>query len=455
MHRSRFLAKTTALSVVGVLAALPAFAQTGQQQQIEQLMQQLEIQKKMMDNISRELEQVRAEQAKQTKPTATGGDVEVTTKGGIGVQSKDGNFSFKINGRVQTDYTSYTRDKTELGDGTEFRRVYLSGAGALWDWEYKIEADFANDGVALQDVYLAYRGLKPVTLTVGHFKQPFSLDQLTSDTNVAFMERALPDIFAPGRLISVGANTNGGNWTLAATGGSGSASNDVANEGDEGYALTARATFAPVHEATEVIHLGGAVTWKNPQDEAIRIRQRPESHLTATRFVDTGTIPGKVDDVLTYGAELATVYGPLSLQGEYMGSSVSRAALSTLDFKGWYALVSFFPTGESRKYEANKGIFGRVVPTRSLEDGGFGAWEIALRYSAIDLTDKDVTGGGEKNITLGLNWYANAHVRFLVNYIWVNTDNQATGSSGPLLPGETFRGDDDPRIFMLRAQVDF
>jgi len=87
-------------------------------------------------------------------------------------------------------------------------------------------------------------------------------------------------------------------------------------------------------------------------------------------------------------------------------------------------------------------------------DGGIGAWEIAARYSTLNLTDSGVRGGGEKDITVGLNWYATSNVRFMLNYIKVNTDNDANGTA-PLLPGETTHGHDDPSIVQARAQVDF
>lgn len=453
MHRSRFLAKTTALSVAGVLVALPAFAQTGQPQ-IEQLMQQLETQKKMMDNISRELEKVRTEQTKQA--ATGGGDVEVTTKGGLAVKSKDGNFEFKVGGRLQADYNSYDQDKTELGDGTEFRRVRIDVEGKMFkDWAFKIEPDFANNGVSLKDVYLQYKGFSDVGITVGQFKQPFSLEELTSSRHITFMERALPNVFSLAHRIGVGFNSNGDNWSAGLAFAGGVEGNDVSNEGDESYTTTARLTFAPIHGKTEAIHLGVAGSWINPRDEAIRIRQRPEAHVTSVRFVDTGTIPGKINNQFLYGFETAAVYGPFSAQGEYMTLRTTRDTLANLSFDGWYGYLSFFLTGESRTYDPKKGRFDRLKPTRAVPDGGYGAWEVALRYSGIDLTDEDINGGGEKNVTLALNWYPTPYVRLMANYIWVNNDNKATGSSAPLLPGETFRGDDDPQIFLLRAQVDF
>jgi phosphate-selective porin OprO and OprP len=159
--------------------------------------------------------------------------------------------------------------------------------------------------------------------------------------------------------------------------------------------------------------------------------------------VDTGNIPGDVQYFSLVGAELAGVYGPLSLQGEYIRTDVDRSVGDSLVFDGYYGYMSWFLTGESRNYKADKGIFDILVPQKpfSLTTGGLGAWELGTRFSEIDLNDDGVLGGRERNITAGLNWYPNAYIRFMANYIHVLDID-----GGP-------HDGEDLDIFQVRAQV--
>ena len=58
-------------------------------------------------------------------------------------------------------------------------------------------------------------------------------------------------------------------------------------------------------------------------------------------------------------------------------------------------------------------------------------WEIAGRYSVIDLNDRlgfpDGASGGKQTIyTAGLNWYVNRNIRFMLNYLHGTIDKQNT-----------------------------
>jgi len=193
----------------------------------------------------------------------------------------------------------------------------------------------------------------------------------------------------------------------------------------------------------------------------VRYRARPESHVTAARFIDTGAAGiTNANNAVIYQPELALVFGSFHMQGEYQWLNVERGNGSpTLNFHGWYAQAGWFLTGEVRRYlirdTPDSATFGRVRPRNNLGDGGFGAFEIAARYSGLDLSDRDVRGGTERNITLGLNWYVNPYMRFMFNYIRVNNDNEALGNVANLIPPNANGSNDDPRVYQLRGQVDF
>ncbi|MGI8739085.1 MAG: OprO/OprP family phosphate-selective porin [Gammaproteobacteria bacterium] len=365
-------------------------------------------------------------------------------EGGLNFETADGNFTFGILGRIQADAAFYDQDVAALGSGTEFRRARIGAQGTFYqDWGFKTELDFADEGVALADVYIQYLGFDPVTITAGHFKQPFSLDNMTSANDITFMERALThDSFVfPSRRIGAGAGYGGDNFSANAgvfgeTAAGDAGEDDDGNEADSGFGAAARVTYAPVLTETQVVHMGAAINWRDPsQGEDTRFRARPESNVTDVRLVDTDVIPG-VEDVKTYGLEAAGVSGPFHAQAECMLADVS-SDVADADFDGWYVEGGYFLTGESRPYSPEEGRWKRVTP-----EGPGGAWQVALRYSTIDLTDDGIDGGKQDNVGVALNWYPNYYVRFSANYIEV-IDHQRQGVS------------DEPSIFQLRAQVAF
>ena len=379
--------------------------------------------------------------------------IKVSNNGNsIKFASNDGNFVFQPGGRVQVDFAHYEADRQNLGDGTAIRRARLSGRGTVYhDWNYKVEYEFSDSKAnpaarGIRDAYISYAGWRPATVTVGNFKEPFSLEQLTSDSAVTFLERSLIDVFAPSRHIGVGVQTAGANWTLAGGAFGERPEDDVANEGDKGYDLTARATWAPQWDKGRVLHLGAAVRRHDPNNStnALRFASRPESNITDLRLVDTGVLTD-TDNIRSYGLELAGEWGPWSLQGEYIGTRVDRKTGSDADLGGWYMLASWFLTGENRPYRVSEGIFDRVTPTRSVGLGGRGAWELALRLSQLDLNDGALIGGRERNLTAGVNWHLTPNVKLQANYIRVlELDRPGSASDG-----------DEPGTYTVRAQVDF
>ncbi|MBU1628187.1 porin [bacterium] len=373
-------------------------------------------------------------------------DFKLNTEGSIEIATTDGNFSSKIGGRFLADAAFYNEEKNPLGDGTEIRQAQLGFTGTiLKDWEYSLGFEFGQAKVDIKDAYANYKGFSPFNLKIGHFKTPFSIEQLNSRKYLTFLERSLPNAFAPDRKIGLDVGFNS-KLFIAETALLGEYfSEDSENEGDEGWTSSTRLVFSPIHSDKKVIHLGSSFQYQAPKDEKIvKFAVNPESHITSVQYVDTGKIKN-VENIYKYGLEAACVFGPFSLQGEYIYSALDRCdEQEDLDFSGWYAYGTWFITGESRNYDFKKTTFGKIKPAHK-----FGAVEVALRYSTIDLNDESlIKGGEEKNVTIALNWYINTYMRLMINYIFVNNDKNAD------FYGDVI-GNDDIDILQARFQVEF
>ncbi|MCB1154654.1 porin, partial [bacterium] len=334
-------------------------------------------------------------------------------------------------------------------DGAEFRAARLFVSGRLYKHVvFKAEYDFAGGDADFKDVYI---GLDDIPflgeIKVGHFKEPFGLEELTSSRFVTFMERASISEFVPGRNTGVAfQNAVLDKRATYAFGVFREADDFGTSEMPTSWNLTGRVTAAPYRSGSNVIHLGVAYSHKFVRSNGadIRLRQRPESHL-ARRFVDTGTFEAENIDLL--GAEAAVVFGPFSAQGEFLQAWINTGGgLQNIDgFRGGYALVSYFITGESRAYKDKSGAFDRVKPKKNFyatdsEEIGCGAWELAGRFSHLRLNDRDapILGGEMNDFTVGVNWYLNPNVRVMAN--WINSYVAGAGTS---------------QVYQMRFQVDF
>ena len=375
------------------------------------------------------------EEPKKDKPEAALTDLKAFWKEGLTFVTRDGNFKLKTGGRIQNDWLWMSEDNdiendvvggSALGDqedGTEFRRVRLRLSGLIYgNVEFKVQSDFAGGDTDFKDVYIGLLDFPLGKIRVGHFKEPFSLEEVTSSNDITFLERALPNALVPSRntgvmLHGTALAASGPRMTWAA-----GMFRDTPDDGDiqddGGYNVTGRLTWLPRYEdgGVSLVHLGAAYSLRNPNDDTARYSSRPEAHLS-DRFVDTGSFAS--DDVDLLGLEAACVSGPLSIQGEYIFANADVA--SSANFKGYYAQASYFLTGEHRIYKPSEGAFSRVKPKENFNYGdGAGAWEVALRYSGLDLDDNRITGGNLHGFTTGLNWHPNPNTRLMWHF-WMLT----------------------------------
>ena len=355
--------------------------------------------------------------------------------------------------RLYLDAAHYFEGKNALASGTGLRRARFGVHTVLYQrWEAELDVDLAGDAVDVNDTWIGYRAER-AQLKFGQFKEPFGLERLTSSRYLIFAERApVNEALAPGRKIGLQVAGDGSRW-YGALGFFGQEADQDANGDDEAIALTGRFVYRPVQNADRLMHLGLALTRRTPDatrtgSDEVRYRSYSESQISGLRFLNTGRI-AQVEHSESLAAEAALATGAFLFQGEYLYTAVRRSAGSPdLALGGGYLLGTWIATGERHSYLATEGEFGPVVPTRP-----GGAWELALRYSALDLNDfaGGIQGGNAKHFALGLNWYANPLVRALLNLTFVNNDEFADGGS----PRGNLLGDDDYHFVQLRLQAHF
>ena len=351
-------------------------------------------------------------------------------------KSADGSFSVQIGGRIHLDggITDESDDWSpgSEDDAVEIRRGRMFLAGDIHsNMYYKWQVDFAGGASSAPDFKDFYVGLKDTPLgklQAGQFKESFSLEELTSSNYLSTMERSSMNALVPARNVGAQvSNTNGAEtlgWAVGTFWDDGSDTGSFSGTGETNVTARVHGTLWNEDGGGDLLHLGGSVRATQDSGGTLRYRSRGPSAIPSARAVDTGTIAS--DGAESFGVEAAWVRGPLSVQGEYTQTMVDVETGSDADFDGWYGLVSYFLTGESRPYKASSGSFSRVKPAKNHGDGG-GAWELVGRLGALDLEDGSVAGGELEDITVGVNWYLNPNSRLMLNWIHMELDGAADG----------------------------
>ena len=400
----------------------------------------------------------------------------VEWKDGFTIKTPDNAFTAKIGGWIAYDVGFIDQDdslRNAIGDeqdGTGFRsaRIRLNGTwytNIAYQAEYDFAGENGQDTPAFYDTYVQFNNIPYIgenagSIRVGHFREPFSLEELTSQPARLFLERSLASVFYPSRnarvqwsdallgpekqerlTYAVGVFKTTDNWP---------SSND--GDEDQGYNITARVTGVPWlrYNGQQLIHLGAGYSHKNPDGATLGWNVRPETRLTAFRYVNadaSGAVPppapfrltsARADDVDLYNLEAALLYGPLLLQGEYTWADVDTTFDGNRNFDGYYIQAAYVLTGENRIYNFQNARFERPKPKKNAiwwgEEGrGWGAWELAARYSSVDLNDGGVRGGEQDSITAGINWFMNPSTKISLNYIWNDVENDLYDGNFDLL----------------------
>ena len=375
-----------------------------------------------------------------------------------------GGSEISFEGLVQTDIDWFDNDVANLNGSTtdgndsdaNVRRgeVVLKGKGpGMFSWV--LGYDLAAD--KFLDANVAYRfGNSSVML--GQYKQPNSLEELSSTKNNDFQSKAMTtNLFGMSRRYG-GAytytNTDVNFGFTASLFGNEFTPNQTPSLGT-GTGWGTRGYWAPINNENSFLHLGLSyvdldVSNESGQDTA-RLRVRPDADLSGVRLIDTGNMTFS-DSNAVFGVEGAYVYGPFKAQSEYMTSTVSRTN-GFQDWSGdsWYMYGLWNITGETWSYKNG------VVATPLPNNPGLGMWQVGVRYDAADLNDGSVDytnplapvvtgvlGGEENNWTLGVNWYWRSNFKAQLNYVIVNSSKYQSSAKQVV--------DDNPNITTLRLQ---
>ncbi len=425
-----------------------------------------------------------------TKPDS----VKVSLNNGVKFETKDGNFTTEIHGRMQVDSQENVNQQLHnsfltaggapaaLDNSVGIRRARLSMEGTVYkDTDYKFEYDFARAGMVGQiagstvttqntslaggitDAFARYNFNKKLSVKLGSFKEPLTLEDTTSDIQTSFIERSMAvnafvdnlNIFK----VGIGANYSADRWLVATalqTQGPGAMNtatsyvqpsvNSQAGAGNTSWELNGRVAGTPwMASPTQLLHLGGWGSYTSVNNNyngngtlanggvtfGTQMGNMDRTSILNTGNLSSAAVGGNVATAYNrFGAETAVVLGPFSAQAEYLQTNVSGNGYSNNALTGYYGYMTYFLTGESRNYVTKTGAFDRVKPKRNFDmKGGMGAWELLVGFDELNLRSGDKINGGVADLgKLGVNWYFNPRIRLNTN--WVHAFNiNTTGMS--------------------------
>jgi phosphate-selective porin OprO and OprP len=384
--------------------------------------------------------------------------------------------TFTMHGRIPFDVVTYDDDPdvmaffhTDRQDETGFRSFRLGGDGYIYENLYytaEIEIRGTNSAISYKSIYMEQQNIPAIGhFRLGHFFEPFDLEDFSGDRYLTFMERA-PAIqaFTPGRNFGamVWNTTDECQDTTWFAGVFRADSPDSPNSTGEwrsnsnDWSYDARLAWLPYYDEPSngryMVHLGGSYSHRHigglTPGAAYNQNVAYSTLNGLAEFSNRSWIGTQAP--IGYGAEadsdewnqingeFLTIWGPLSIQAEYLQLFMNSGE----QFNGGYAFLSYFFTGENRGYAKDLKVVKGVTPFEPFfwvgtADGarcGWGAWEVDIGYSWVNLDDgHDIVvtvpanstnrlRGFNNNIAIGLGWWQNpwSHLYFEYEHEIIN-----------------------------------
>jgi phosphate-selective porin OprO/OprP len=411
------------------------------------------------------------------------------------ITSTDGRFSMSLRTRLQLDTAGFDQrsdidavtalhdvEFRHLDSGAMVRRAYLGVEGSLFrDFWYEFRTNFGGSDFGFSDPYVhlarisynigSYETGPLFRFNAGLIKPVFTHNDSLSSASLTFLERAAV-VDAATETFGGGGSRLGAEVTFQQTNlfrsgdnlvVSGAYTGHVASKRDSGIARDANASGTHLlgrlvyrlwsdgvsnvqigSDVSQVLTLGGPIGAQGAH--SLSLRDQPEINVDGNALVDTGPLPAKGGGL--WGIEAAGNLRNLYLAAEYYELAIERdttcggcVAAGDPTFSGWYVEGSWMLTGETKTYQANalnNGMATFAAPHIDMpfafNGGSWGAWELAARYSNLDLDWERgalglscpvagcVRGGQQKIFAVGLNWYLSDSFRFLFDYMFIHVD---------------------------------
>ena len=318
----------------------------------------------------------------------------------------------QITGLVQFDGAMHAEDELSFRNDLDVRRADLRLNGEIdRQWAWRAEYDLAREDSGLRRLWLAHR-LAMGELRLGQLRVPTGLERQMEPEHRPFLEvSATTDLFTEGDRLGVGYQLLTQHYGVQTALFSRNLGDDLVGDAPLGAAV--RGYIAPFNWPGELFHAGLSLSYEDRRDEGVERGAWPDSRSTGEPLIAANVDDG--DSVLKGGAELAVVSGPFSAGFEYFGARIGSDDEDDPLLSGFNTQLAYVLTGESRNYR--EGAFAGISPRNRL-----GAWEVALRFSNVNLDDSDLRQGVQNTAALALNWYANEQVRVMFNAVYADVE---------------------------------
>lgn len=343
-------------------------------------------------------------------------------------RSRDGGYEVNIGGRLHYDISFLGHDKIldstfrKATDGVEVRRARISLEGSIRNtYEYEFDVSFADE-FEFNDMLFTFLNIPAIDrLTLGHFREPFGMEENTSSNAIPFMERSLTTAFGTSRNAGIMVQRHFFSDKLGIHAGVFRITDSLGSEreGAGKNSYSGRVGINPVQDTTanRSAHIGFGLNTQTLVGNILKVEAQNESNL-APDYISSGEIEN-VDRLWQVGGEAGFTQGRFTLQSEYMHAFARIFEVTdqlpddkVREFNSFYIIGSYFLIGGKRSYDVADNTFSDI----SLDKPD--ALELALRYSQIKLLDNPQTYSKMSDISLGLNYYLSESTRLMMNYVF-------------------------------------